>query len=82
MKGITSIGNWIGQAIETKREERHAEKEIKKIKERTDAILAQNNETIQIHSGGVIGIGYATIYSAITIWRGMLEALDIIRKQI
>jgi len=76
MKGLTSLGNWIGQKIETKFEKKTAEKEAAKMHSNN---ANRPTQTQQTQPEGVMGVGYATIYSAISIWQGMVEALDIIR---
>jgi len=80
MKGLTSVGNWMGQKIETKFEKKAAEKEAIKMSNR-DTSAEQSTIHPQAPEG-VMGVGYATIYSAISIWQGMVEALDILREGI
>jgi hypothetical protein len=65
IKGLMSLGQTIAQKLERKLEKKKMESESNNIQD-------QQKETG--------GIGHAVAYSAITVWLGMAEALDIIRE--
>jgi len=67
VRGLTTVGNWIAKKIEPKFEQKKLEAEQK---EQTQ---------VQKPSGT---LGQAAIHSTVTIWGGMIEALDIIREGI
>jgi hypothetical protein len=65
IKGLMSLGQTIAQKLERKLEKKKMESDISHMQD-------QQRETG--------GIGHAVAHSAITVWLGMAEALDIIRE--
>jgi len=68
IRGLTALGNWLANKIEPKFEQKKEDAEQKE------------EQTTQSKPSGTIG--HAAIHSAVSIWGGMVEALDIIREGI
>jgi len=66
VRGLTSLGGWLTRKIEPKFEEKKHDAEV--------------NEQLENKPCG--SIGQAALHSVVTVWSGMVEALDIIREGI
>jgi len=73
-----ALGTVVAQKIEVQFEKRKNDKEIAQLQEKASSLeLRTPLVEEEKHSGNV---AFAVIHSAITIWQGMAEALDLIRN--
>jgi len=75
-----SIGTIIAQRIELQFEKRENNKEIEQLKEKANSLELRTPLVEEEEKQGSGNVAFAVIHSAITIWQGMAEALDIISK--
>jgi len=65
----------IAQKIEMKFEKMKNERDTEKLQEKIPKI-----ETVIIEPEDPVSLPYAAVHCAITIWQGMIQALDILRE--
>jgi len=81
IRGLMSIGTIIAQKIELQFEKRENDKEIEQLKEKANSLELRTPLVEEEEKQGSGNVAFAVIHSAITIWQGMAEALDIIREE-